>query len=154
MKNDSLLYRYGPPLGSYNYHYYLTHPHRYFIELFDQTKWFIQRGSHGYADCDVWSIDWHLTSYMPKALRDLALQVHGTPIIDTGRPLDPNDPSDCDTLTIEEWKETIRYIAETFDVARQIEDYDIKDVEDMKRKMKRFHQGMAMFSEYFFNLWD
>lgn len=152
-RKDNWLYMYSPPFGDYNYHYYTTHPYEYVGCLFRKLKWFYQRGSRGYADCDVWSLDWHLTSYMGKALRDLAEQVHGVPAIDV-RLVPPEDPNDMWTLTIEEWRETIIYLAETFDLARKVEDYDVSGVEEMERIMKRFHHGMLMFSEYFFNLWD
>lgn len=146
------MYDYAPFDGGYNYAYYLTHPHRFVIDLSNRVKWFWQRGKRGYADCDVWSIDWHLTSYMGNALRQLRDSVHGCPIIDTGREMMGFD--DCDSLTMEEWKFTINYIAETFDLARKIEEYEILGVKDMEAAMKRFHHGMAMFNEYFFSLWD
>lgn len=146
------LYNYSPPFGSYNYMFYLLHPWEYVEDLWLAAKWFYQRGSRGYADCDVWGLDWHLTSYMGKALRDLAEQVHGTPILDTGRVIE--DPNDCDTFTIEEWKATILYIAETFDVGRKIQDFEYKDREEFALAKNRFDHGMRMFNEYFFNLWD
>jgi hypothetical protein len=89
---------------------------------------------------------------MGNALRDLAEQVHGTPIIDTGRVIE--DPNDCDTFTMEEWKATILYIAETFDIGRKIEDFEYITREEYEVAHKRFQHGMRMFSEYFFNLWD
>ncbi len=154
MRHDNWLYNYSPPLGDYNYHYYLTHPFTYFGDAWDKVRWFYQRGSRGYADCDVWSIDWHLTSYMGKALRDLSQQVHGTPIIDTGRPLNPDDPNDIDTFTMEEWKATILYIAETFDEARRVQEMEYDTIEQYQAAHKRIQQGLSMFSEYFFSLWD
>lgn len=151
-KRDHWWYRYSPPFGDYNYWYYMKHPHEYILCLCRNLKYFYQRGTRGYCERDVWSIDWHLTSYMGNALRDLSAQVHGTPIIDTGRTFD--DPNDCDTLTIEEWKATILYIAETFDIGRKIQDFEYMTTEEVQVAMKRFNHGMAMFTEYFFNLWD
>lgn len=143
--------KYSPPFGWKNWYGYSTEPWTYFYDLWLQLKWFFQRGSRGYADNSVWSIDWYLCSWMGRALRELAENVHGTPILDTGRVV--TDPNDCDTFTMEEWKATILYIADTFDLGRKIQDYDIP-VEQMPAAMKRFNQGMAMFTEYFFNLWD
>jgi len=145
------LTRYSPPGGSYNYAYYLIHPWRYGIDLFDNAKWFIQRGHRGYADCDVWSIDWHLTEYMPKALRDLRDQVHGTPLIDTGRPCDFENP---DTLTMDEWKATIERLAQTFEEARKLQEMEYDTLVDIKAAQERVRKGLDMFNEYFFNLWD
>ena len=141
-----------PGIGGYNLAHYLSHPWEIVEDYYREAKWFIQRGSRGYADRDVWSVDYYLTSFMGKALRQLADQVHGTPIIDTGRPF--TDLNDCDSLTMEEWKATILYIAESFDEARKIEDYDYMTTEDVQRAVKRFNHGMGMFTEYFINLWD
>lgn len=152
MRNDYWWYRYSPPLGDYNYSYYFIHPFSYVTCLFRHLKHFYQRGSRGYADCDVWSIDWHLTSYMGNALRQLAEQVHGTPIIDTGRT--SYDPHLCDTLELDEWKATILYIAETFDIAAKVNDFEYLSIEEYEQAHKRFKHGMGMFTEYFFNLWD
>lgn len=152
MRHDNWTFNYSPPFGDYNYHYYFTHPLSYLTCLGRKLKWFYQRGRYGYADRDVWSVDWYLTSFMGKALRQLSTQVHGVPIIDTGRVI--TDPNDCDCLTMEEWKFTINYIAETFDIARKIEEYDIIGVKEMEIAMKRFKHGMDMFNEYFFSLWD
>lgn len=152
MRSERWWYRYSPPFGSYNYWYYFKHPHKYVEDVYLEMKWFYQRATRGYADRDVWSIDWHLTSYMGNALRDLADQVHGTPIIDTGRVI--TDPNDCDTFTIEEWKFTILYIAETFDIGRKIQEYEYTTREEMAVAQKRFEHGMRMFTEYFFSLWD
>lgn len=141
----------SPPFGDFNYWGYLCKPHAYFGDVFRKVKWFYQRGKRGYADNSIWSLDWYLCSFMGDALRELADQVHGVPIIDTGRKFE--DPNDCDCLTMEEWKFTIRYLADTFDLARKIQDYDVP-IEEMDAAMKRFKHGMAVFSEYFFNLWD
>lgn len=152
MRDNSWWYNYSPPLGDYNYWHYFRHPFEYFGDVWDKVRWFYQRGRYGYCERDVWSLDWHLTSYMGKALRDLAEQVHGTPILDTGRVI--TDPNDCDTFTMEEWKATILYIAETFDVARKIQEYEFTKPEEYQEAKKRVDQGLAMFSEYFFSLWD
>ena len=147
-------YKYGPPFGWYNYYGYSTKPWVYFHDLWLQVKWFFQRGARGYADNSTWSIDWYLCGWMGKALRELADNVHGVPcveIIRDGKPAD--DPNDAEFMTLEEWQFTIRYIAETFDLGRKIQDYDVPG-EKMEAAILRFQHGMRMFTEYFFNLWD
>jgi hypothetical protein len=42
-------------------------------------KWFMQRGKRGWADCDVWSLDYYLDGWMPDALRKLKKDKHGIP---------------------------------------------------------------------------
>ena len=63
----------------YNKTFCLTHPHVIIRQCYLHVKWFIQRGWRGYADCDVWSIDWYLCGWLPGALRQLANNVHGVP---------------------------------------------------------------------------
>ena len=140
------------PFGSYNIARSVWHPLDYLGDVCRQAKWFVQRGKRGYADNSIWSLDWYLTGFMGNALRELADQVHGTPIIDVGRVIE--NPSDCDALTMEEWKATILYIAETFDIGRKMQDFEYKSDEDYQAAKKRFNHGMQMFGEYFFNLWD
>jgi len=142
-----------PPFGDYNYACYLLKPHEYVQDVCRKIKWFYQRGTRGYSDRDTWSLDWHLCEYMGNALRELAENVHGVPGFDIGRhPLSEN-PNDWEFLTIEEWRATILYIADTFDLGRKIQDYDVPG-DKMEAAMLRFQHGMRMFTEYFFNLWD
>jgi hypothetical protein len=142
------------PWGSYNMAHDIIKPWEYVGDLYRQLKWFYQRGKRGYAENSVWSIDWYLCSWMGNALRELAENVHGVPGMDVGRhdPLSQN-PNDWEFLTLDEWRATILYIAETFDLGHKIQDYDVPG-EGMEAAMKRFQHGMRMFTEYFFNLWD
>jgi len=41
------------------------------MQLAREIKWYWQRARYGYADCDLWSLDMYLASWMPSALRDL-----------------------------------------------------------------------------------
>jgi hypothetical protein len=43
------------------------------------AKYKIQRANRGWADCDIWSLDWYLSSWLPDALRRLKDTKHGTP---------------------------------------------------------------------------
>ena len=138
---------------SWSLEYYLLHPHVFIRDVYDSIKWFIQRGSRGYADCDVWSLDWYLTSFMPQALRDLKKQLHGTPVIDTGRILDSNDYNDIEALTIEEWSATLERLAQTFEAARKVQDLDYP-YNEIEAAQERVKKGLDMFNEYFFSLWD
>jgi hypothetical protein len=48
-------------------------------QAYREIKWFIQRGRRGWADCDTWSLDDYLTSWLPAALRYLKEHKHGVP---------------------------------------------------------------------------
>lgn len=143
----------APPLGSYNYAAYFLKPWEYVRDIWLQAKWFYQRGTRGYADNSTWGIDWYLCGWMGNALRELAKNVHGVPAQCIGRHTCSDNPNDCEFFAVEEWQATIRYIADTFDLGRKIQDYDVPG-EEMEAAMKRFKHGMTMFNEYFFNLWD
>lgn len=43
------------------------------------VKWFVQRGSRGWADSDVWSVDWYLLKILPPMLRRLKNTKNGIP---------------------------------------------------------------------------
>lgn len=47
--------------------------------VYRDIKYFIQRGRRGWADCDVWSLDGYLNSWLPDALRKLKKDKHGVP---------------------------------------------------------------------------
>jgi len=131
--------KYSPPFGDYNYAAYLYQPHKYFIALYDQAKWFIQRGYRGYAECDVWSIDWYLTKWMPEALRILHKTKHGTPV----------------GMTVKGWDTRLLGIIDGFVAAREIQEmrHRYRGAEN-RAAWRRFNKGMRLFHECFFNLWD
>lgn len=130
----SWMAKYSPPLGSYNYAYFLVHPHKYAEDLYDEAKYFIQRGRRGYSDRDVWSVDWFLTSIMPGMLRQLKKTTHGAPI----------------GLGMKRWHRKLDKMAETFEIARKVQDYH----KDSRKLHTQFKHRMKDFAKYFFNLWD
>jgi hypothetical protein len=44
-----------------------------------ETKWFIQRGKRGWADCDIWSFDGYLSEVIWKGLKKLQKIQHILP---------------------------------------------------------------------------
>jgi hypothetical protein len=129
----------APKGGSYNYAYYFIRPWALIGDWYRQCKWFIQRGYRGYADCDVWSIDWYLAGWLPKALRRLQANRLGHPI----------------GMTLKGWQRRLGDMADGFDAAHEIQDrrHKYKSVED-RRAWRRFNRGMKLFHEHFFSLWD
>ena len=58
--------------GYFDYMYYPLYRRWYSLSRIpSEVKWFIQRGKRGYADCDVWSLDSYLNSWMPEAIHQL-----------------------------------------------------------------------------------
>lgn len=76
-----------------------------------EIKWFIQRGKRGYADCDVWSIDWYLDSWLPEAVRELKGGF--------GCPGDLYDGTKKDNECWK-WQEILEDIAKGFEASRKI----------------------------------
>lgn len=136
----SVLTKYSPPGSSYNYAYFLIRPDKYVRDLYHEAKYFLQRGYRGYSDRDVWSVDWFLTGIMPKMLRQLKKTTHGAPV----------------GVGFKHWQNKLEKMAETFEMARRIEDYDfdIKDKYAARRLQREFERRMQDFVKYFFSLWD
>jgi hypothetical protein len=47
------------------------------FDIPDEIRWFIQRGRRGYSESDLWSLDWYLSNWMPKALREFKKSIRG-----------------------------------------------------------------------------
>ena len=131
--------RYSPPGGFYNYAAYAYKPWEYVGDLYLQAKWFVQRGLRGYSDEDTWSLDHYLASWMPQALRQLKQNSHGHP----------------DGMTYAGWQTRLRKMADGFEAAHALNatmrDWSTKEGRALQRK---FQQGMKLFQEHYFKLWD
>lgn len=130
--------RYSPPLGDYNYAAYLYQPHKYIVALYDQAKWFIQRGYRGYSDRDTWSIDYYLCSWMPQALTTLKKRKIGHPW----------------GLTKRSWDAKLDRMINAFEIARKIQDYDYKTTAEVQAAVKQFRKDFNVMNTHFFSLWD
>jgi len=106
-------------------------------ELFRHLKWAWQRAYRGWDDTVVWSIDYYLAQYMPIWLRKLKEDKKGIPI----------------GLTEEEWSVILYKITTGFEVAYKIIEMDY-DGHGQEIAYKKFEEGMDLFKEYFFSLWD
>ena len=132
----SFMTNFCPPLGDYNYAFYLYNPHKYIIAIYDRTKWFIQRGRRGYADCDVWGLDNYLAGWMPGALRKLEDNKLGHPI----------------GMTPKGWANRLRIMCEGFEAVVAMG--EIPDAKTYRRLERRMRKGMKMFGKHFLDLWD
>lgn len=134
------MYIYG-----WNTRHAILHPWKCIIvETYEQIKAFIQRGSRGYSDRDVWSLCSYLNEWLPKALKDLQSQKTGYPIGMKCR---------C------EWDKTLQKIIDGMESNRKwMElDFDFKGNAGKKIEMnlrKKSKEGLELFVKYFNNLWD
>lgn len=56
----------------YSRNYYLTHPWKWFAQLWKNLKCGWQRATKGYCDYDVWNMDSWMLELLPPMLRELA----------------------------------------------------------------------------------
>ena len=136
--------------------------------LYD-IKAFIQRGSRGYANRDVWGFHRYLSEVISGGIDRLIKELHGHP---------------CNLKTLNEWKIILEKIKKTFKTAESIDNGTLqylskKLFNDTERKKyikitkelnkehsyynkrtmtkkenREYEKGWELFQEYFFNLWD
>jgi len=103
--------------------------------VYKKLKWFIQRGKRGYADCDWWDMADYLIWIIVPMLKELKKHQHGY----------PNKAS-----TPEKWDTILDQMIEGFEAGERILTDDCPSVADQEI----FNNGMKLFSEWFFDLWD
>lgn len=138
--------RYSPPMGSCNYAYYLIHPWMYFIELYDETKWFVQRGLRGWADCDAWGWCRHLSRINVEVLTYLRKHVHGYPL----------------GLTPRTWDKKLQVMIDGFQAMLDEENdttsykkFSHKDhLKLVRSRQRKLMLALKYFRLYYYNLWD
>ena len=112
-------------------------------QFFRSLKWAYQRATRGYADCDVWDIDIWFLSIIPNMLRDLESLGGGYPY----------------GMTSIEWHATLREMARCFEGAGKDPDLDTAgNLEKWEKfneaREKDLDEGLKMFRENFWDLWD
>ena len=106
----------------------------------DEIKYFLQRGKRGFSDRDAWSIDYYLSSWMPKALRTMK-KGWGYPGL--GR-----------VNTHQKWSVILEKMAKGFDASRKIGEYKYRSTTQLKKLQAVQKEGLKLFIKYFDNLWD
>ena len=123
-----------------------------------EIKWFLQRGWRGYADCDLWSMDDWLAEMLPRALRQLKENKHGTPIIcfpEEYRGWYEGDaPDGMHETAVAKWDGILNSMIKGFEAHRELEDLNWDDEIDRVRLTKVRDEGLLNFITYFGNLWD
>src|SRR6266853_4104629 len=138
--------KYSPPFGDYNYAAYLYQPHIYLIELYDNVKWFIQRGCRGYSEREVWGWCTHHANMMIGVLRHLRKYKHGHPI----------------GLTPGKWAKKLNVMEQGFQAFMDDEN-DVTSYKQLShkeyrklifRRQRKLMLGLKYFRAYYANLWD
>lgn len=129
--------------------------------MFEEIKYFIQRGRRGYSDRDLWGFCDYLCDIIPPALRKLSNKSFGC----------PSDFYDSKAKNDEchKWKKAIEEMAQGFEAAKEISGsmgckYEKKikngaftyeyDKKQAKQLTQKYQKGMELFVKYFLNLWD
>jgi len=134
MKNP--LVEYG--LFGWNYYHLLTHPWKIVEESYYHSKWFLQRGRRGYADCDVWNLDSYLTSWLPAALEHLQRNKMGHPV----------------GMTRKGWDTRLERMKQGFIEAQKVSDMVYITPRDCAMAQRRVESGLRVFARHFLSLWD
>jgi hypothetical protein len=135
----------------YHWKHCLTHPHAVIVSYARNIKWFFQRGWRGYADCDVWSIDYYIDEWMPSALRQLGKGC-GTPAILCGE--------DSDNISLnkshKKWVTILEQIAVGFEANMRLQncEYNLENMGEKKELYRKCDKGLKLFIKYFNNLWN
>ena len=140
-------------------------------EIYDEIKWFIQRGKRGYSDRDVWGFHYYLADVIFNGIKDFKKQVHGVPC-DIPKKIGEKHSSKL-RKSIKEWKRILGEIQWTFKTVKKIDNGNWILVENEKQRKrikslkfrkkyhimtkeecKRYNEGWKLFKKYFYNLWD
>jgi len=135
-------------------------------DIYNNIKWFIQRGKRGYADCDVWDFDSYLSKVISEGIKDLKSQIHGV-----SSDFASKDGKD---IYLDKWKVVLDEIIWTFETSQKIIDADWIYLNSKERNKKRrikfskefnyhimtkeecdrYRKGWVLFRKYYHSLWD
>jgi len=146
--------------------------------VYDWFKYGIQRWKRGWADSDVWSIDWFLAKILPEMLNHLKNNKLGVP-----GGLCKSDSDEDFKKAQKKWNQILNTIIFTFETARKIQEHNwiyIENEKDRKKQeqfvktfnrkskkreleklylmtkqeCKKYRKGWRLLEKYFFSLWD
>ena len=115
------------------------------MELYDEVKWFIQRGMRGYSERDIWGWYSHHAVMMVGVLQYLRKHKHGYPI----------------GLTPGKWSKKLSVMEQGFQAAVD-EDNDVTSYKRLSNKehrklifsrRRKLMLGLKCFREHYSSLW-
>ena len=126
--------------------YLVTHPWKLVDWLWDEARWFVQRGLYGYAACDVWSLDSYLVKWLPGALRTLAKKSKGVPLDAYPDTVDwaQGATGEEDDAAAAKWTRILHSIADDLDT-----DIYLAGAEECER----IQNAIRLMADWFFDLW-
>ena len=108
----------------YRPRYYIKHPYKFIMEIWWIIKHFWQRGSRGWADVDIFSLDNYIAEIMPQMLRALAEDNMSTPMSFCKQVGDSPFDVECDHAA---WIKYLNDTADAFDEFTRIINGDIDE---------------------------
>lgn len=108
----------------YRASYYVKRPHRFIREIWWILKHFWQRGTRGWSDVDVFSLDYYIAEIMPQMLRALAQDNISTPMSFCKQAGDDRYDVECDH---EAWVKYLNELADAYDEYRAIINGDVDE---------------------------
>ena len=121
----------------YNWQYHVTHPWEAIKEVYQDIKWFCQRGYRGYADCDAWAVDDYLSRLIPEMLTKLNALHYGVPNIKG--------------MTKDKWVLVVKKIIKAFELKHKYI-YSLTNISNKEERAVK--EGFTLFYEWFDYLWD
>jgi hypothetical protein len=144
------------------YNKYFVIPFQRFIQAIEdfpsEAKWFYQRGSRGWSDRSVWSIDAWLVDNLIPMLERLKNNKQGTPSTmfrqKDGVDKDGNPTDEASVLAEQRWENVLSEIIYGLECAKTIQNYDYEDKEEVKKLTKSSQRSFELIGKHLFNLWD
>lgn len=109
------------------------------LRYWNAFVYFWQRGTRGYADCDIWSLDMYLSQWLPSALNSMK----GGPYpIRRG-------------MTSKRWDEILDKMVEGFKAAYLLSNMEYDSSTDEESQLKKQEEvGLKLFARHFGSLWN
>ena len=110
----------------------------------NKKKWMRQRVTRGFADIDIWNLDYHLLTLLPAMIDQLAKTTHGWPQSD-------------EFPEFKDWQNYLFAIAKKFRDAEKLHD-EGETIAEMQANYEKACQlvkeALCDMGEHFFALWD
>ena len=128
----------GSYIGSYHTGY-IWNWWQYPYDLYREAKAFIQRGLYGYAPCDLWSLEWHLSNLIKYSVTELANHKFSHPGF---------------MKSVDEWQAYLLKVSKAIDDYQTIEqNCDYKDVKKQIQREDKAYKNMQKELKNLVDVW-
>lgn len=126
------------------------------INIFDEIKYFIQRGIKGYSDRDLWNLDLYLAKIICNGVKDFKIIQHGIPVEFWNKYKDRIDLSEKKKakLAIKEFNNILDAISRGFKDVESMYEWQICPDKKHAIIRKNFYEAFKLLEQNFHNLND